>query len=146
MASLGEDLRAFLVGSTGLAAAWPSTARGLAAEHVVEQNYIAQDPPLPRIWFQRDNENRELLLDGPSAPRVSEWNVEVIAATDDVVSDIVEALKTRLHGYDGTLGSTGARAALVTAEDHDDDYILRGLASPDEAVSVAALRVTIYTS
>ena len=144
MATLGENLRTLLVASTGLAAAWPSTGPGLGAPHAIEQNTIPERPPRPRIWYQRDSEVRDLYVSGEEGMRRSSWDLEVIGPDDAVVASITAALKARLHGFDGAMGTDHVQ--LVEVEDHDDDYLFRGLASDDEAAHVAALRITIHTS
>jgi hypothetical protein len=144
MATLGADLRTFLTGSTGIAAVWPSTGKGLSAPHVVEQNTFPQSAPDPRIYFQRQSEEQDLDMSGEDAVTDSRWDVEVIGSDDPTVVSIVDAVKSRLHGHRGAFGSRTVLAVFV--EDHDDDYLVRGLASEDEAVSVAALQVQILTS
>ena len=143
--SLGEDLRSFLVGSTGIAAA--STRWSIAGPGVVEQNTLRQEAPDPRIWFQRAGQETEHLLDTTEGLTSSTWDIEVHSSLDAERFTIADAIKARLDGYQGTLGSTSRSAASVVAfvEDHDDEYIPRGVAS-EESLYVAALRAIIMST
>ena len=147
MASLGEDLRTCLVGSTLIAAA--STRWGLArladVEGVVEQNTIREKAPRPRIWFQRDGERElsDLEADCQAGGLVrSRWALEVHSDVDEERWAIADAIRRRLaticHSAMG-----GRIVQLAAVDDQDDDYFPRGLANEDE-LFVAALAVTIF--
>lgn len=137
MASIGEDIRAFIVGSTSIAIHF--TAIGKLG--VVEQNKIRQEAPQPRIWFQRDSETEETDLSGTGGLVESRWNVEVHTEEDDKRFDIADAIKRRLNGYYGTFGGRTVQGIFI--EDHDDDYFPRGVGAED-GLYVAALTATIF--
>lgn len=141
MASLGEDIRAFLVASTAIAAA--STRWKIAAPGVVEQNTIRQNAPQPRIWYQRAGESAELDLDGEGGLTESSWDLEVLTDVDDERWSIADAVRRALHGHLGAFGSRSVQGVFV--EDHDDDYSPFAVAS-EEGEYVAAFRLTIFTT
>ncbi len=138
MATIGENLYTFLAASTGVAAA---TTADMTAELAIEQNKVSDDPPSPRIWFQRASENEELDLSGTGGIIQSEWDIEVSSTNVDESLAIGDAIKRALNGHRGAFGtqtSLGAEAA-----DHDDDYLPKGLSS-DEGLHVAALSATLF--
>ena len=137
MASIGEDIRTFIIGSTGVATHFAA----IAAPAVVEQNTIRQEAPTPRIWYQRDSEREETDLSGEGGLVESQWNIEVHSTSDDARFDIADALKTRMNGYYGPFGSRTVQGVFI--EDHDDDYIPRGIGS-EEGFYVAALSARIW--
>jgi hypothetical protein len=137
MASIGEDIRSFIVGSTSIATHFSAIAK----PGVVEQNTIRQEAPSPRIWFQRDNENEETDLSGTGGLVESLWNIEVHSTGDDERFNIADAIKRRANGYFGTFGSRKVQGVFV--HDHDDDYFPRGVGSED-GLYVAAMAATIW--
>lgn len=141
MASLGEDIRTVITGSTAVAAAstrW--NAGALARVGVVEQNTVREQAPDPRIWFQREREETDWYLDADEGLTESTWNIEVHSSIDSERFAIADAIKSVLDGQYGTFGSRTVQSCFV--EDHDDDYVPRGVAS-EEGVYVAALLATI---
>lgn len=143
MASLGEDIRTFILASTGIAGA--STALTLARANAVTQNSYPVKPPDPRIWYRRAGSETVRCLGGEAGPKNEEWDLEVIGGDIDEVLAIVPAVKTRFDGYQGAMGSSSRTVQAIFVDDHDDDYEPRGVAS-EEAVNVSALRLTIFTS
>jgi|GEM_PF-6897991 len=139
MASIGEDLRTFIIGSTGIATHFAAVGK----PGVVEQNTIREDAPEPRIWFQRDNESEDTDLSGGGGLIESRWNIEVHSNLDDERFDIADAIKRRMNGYYGVFGSTDRTVQGVFIEDHDDDYFPRGVGSED-GLYVAAMSATIW--
>ncbi len=137
MASIGEDIRTFIVGSTSIATHFPAIGK----LGVVEQSAIRQDAPEPRIWFQRDSEHEETDLSGAGGLIESRWNIEVHTDEDDNRFDIADAIKRRMNGYYGAFGSRKVQGVFI--EDHDDDYFPRGVGSED-GLYVAALTATIW--
>lgn len=137
MASIGEDLRTFIIGSTGIATHFPAIGK----IGVVEQNKIREDAPDPRIWFQRDRENEQTDLAGEGGLVESQWNIEVHSNDDDKRFEIMDAVKRRLNGYGGVFGSRAVQGVFV--EDHDDDYFPRGVGT-EAGLYVAAISATIW--
>lgn len=140
MASVGEDIRAFILASTGIADALATLNR----TNVVAQNNMPEKPPDPRIWYRRAGTDTIRCLGGEAGPHNEEWDLEVLGGDNDEVLAIVAAVKARFDGHRGTMGSSRTVSAIFV-DDHDDDYEPRGVAS-EEAVNVAALRLTIFTS
>jgi hypothetical protein len=137
MASIGEDIRSFLIGSTAIATHFSNAA----AAGVIEQNTIRESAPSPRIWFQRDEENEEADLSGERGLVESAWNIEVHSTGDDERFNISDAIKRVTHGDQITMGSRKVQS--VRTRDHDDDYVPRGIGS-EEGVYVSALHATIW--
>lgn len=137
MASIGEDIRAFIIGSTGIATHFDA----IGAIGVVEQNKIRQQAPDPRIWFQRDNSNEVTDLSGTGGLVESRWDIEVHTDVDGTRFDIADALKRRFNGYFGAFGSRSVQGVFI--EDHEDDYFPRGVGKED-GLYVAAMSATIW--
>lgn len=138
MASIGENLRTFITSSTALSTYFDS----LTTIGVVEQNTIREDAPSPRIWFQRNQQGEDLDLAAAGGLVESTWDIEVHSETSaDETLDITDALKTRLHGHLGAMGTQTVQGVFV--EDHDDDYLPKGDASED-GLHVSALSARIF--
>ena len=137
MASLGEDIRSAIIGSTAVKAVLTDYAK----PGVVEQSVYRENAPSPRIWFIRDNENQELDLSNDGGLVESQWTLECHSTSDATSISIADAIKRAFHGYIGSFG--GRTAKSVKLEDHDDDYMPRGDAS-ENGLAVAALRMTIW--
>ena len=58
MATLSEDIRTAVVGSTTIT----SVFTGATAAGAVEFATVRENPPIPRLWYIRDSENEELDL------------------------------------------------------------------------------------
>lgn len=139
MADLGENIRSFLIGSTGVAAQFDD----ITLAHVVEQNRIPQDPPKPRIWFQRNAEVKEPDLGGTVSHGESTWDIECISEDVDGSLDIATEVKNALNAHRGAFGANSIQGAFVF--DHDDNYEVKGLGG-DTGTFVAALSVTIFST
>jgi hypothetical protein len=138
MSSIGENLRTFIVGSTSLSTYFDA----IDGIGTVEQNTIRQDAPSPRIWYQRNQQSEDLDVDGTGGLVESTWDIEVHSESPDGQSlDIADVLKARLHGHKGAFGDQSVQGVFV--EDHDDDYLPKGVASED-GLYVAALSAKIF--
>jgi len=140
VASIGEDIRSFIVGSTSIATHFTAISK----IGVVEQNKVRQDAPDPRIWFQRDQSNETTDLSGTGGLVESRWNIEVHSNSDDNRFNIMDAVKRRMNGYLGTFGSRSVQGVFI--EDHDDDYFPRGVGTEDGLYVAAASAVIWFTS
>lgn len=138
MASIGENLRTVICGSTGVAALFDD----VNAEHVVEQGALVQNAPSPRIWYQRTGQETDLDLSGDAGLTESYWDVECYSEDQDESLDVASQVKSKLHGMYGAFGADRVKGVFV--EDHDDDYEPKGDAS-EEGLYVAALSVRILT-
>ena len=137
MASIGENLRTFLVNSTALSTFFDS----IGGIGVIEQNTVREDAPSPRVWFQRADQRDEVDLSGTGGIIDSRWDIEVHSETSvDEALDITDALKTRLNGYRGTFGNGSILGSFV--EDHDDQYLPKGDGSED-GLNIASIQARI---
>lgn len=149
MASLGENLRSFIVTSTGVIAASSNwTASTITRAGAVQQNEFMQDPPSPRIWFTRTSQVEDVDMSAVGGLVESFWDIE--CQSDDVneAIAIADAVKARLNGYQGVFGTTASSTSDVQGiflTDHDDDYIPKDNAA-DEGTSVAALSARIFNT
>ena len=139
MASLGEDIRSTIVGSTAILAQFA----GAAKPHAVEQNSYPENAPDPRIYFRRARQETDRYLDGTAGVTESEWDLEVIGTGDDEVLDLAEVMRGVLDGHRGAFGGRSVQAVFV--EDQDDDYFPRGIGD-EEGFTVAALRLRIFST
>lgn len=145
MASLGADIRTFLVNSSAVQSAMSTSTGYTKNVGVIEQNTIRENAPSPRIWYQLNRENEDLDLSNVGGLVESIWDIEVHTEGDATRFNIAQAIKKRMHGYIGTIGTTSAprTAHSIKVEDHDDDYIPRGVGSTG-GLYVAAMRATIW--
>lgn len=140
MASIGENIYSFITNSTAIAAAFTDAGGVVKADGAVQQNKIPQNPPLPRIWYARSGEIQDPDMSGPSDLVRSEWDIEVHSDDIGETLDIAAATKLAMNGIKGSFGGRDVLALFV--EDHDDEYIPRGLAE-DGGIHIAAIRAQI---
>lgn len=138
MATLGQDLRSFIIGSTGVLHVLPTAAKA----GVVELDRIPEQPPRPRVWMRCRRRYEELDLSGVGGTEETDWDLEIISTSNSSRDSIVSAIKERLHGHIGTMGTR--KVQWIAVEDHDDDYMPRGLAG-DEDFYYSALSLTIVS-
>lgn len=137
MADLAENLRTVIVGSTAIVAEFGS----MAAPYAVIQGWEPQEDTLPRIHFARSSFSEEVDLSGDGGLTEQQFDLEVISDDLDESQDIAHAARKFLNGKRGTFGTQTVQGVFV--EDHNDDYIPKGVVS-EEAYHVAALAVTIW--
>ncbi len=136
MADIGENLRTVLVNSTAIKAEFA----GIAAVGACAQNVIYEVAPTPRIWYQQQSESEEVDLDGSGGLSEAAFDIEVISDDVDEAQDIARAIKRFLNGKYGTFGTQTALGCFV--EDHNDDYVPRGIGD-ETGYHVAAINATI---
>ena len=136
MADIGENIRTTVVASTAMLAAFS----GIAAPNACTQDVIAENAPLPRIWYGLANSNEDVDYDGNGGLADSEWDIEIISDSQTETQTITAALKRFLNGKRGAFGTQTVLGCFVT--DHDDDYVPQNLGSED-GYSVAAIRARI---
>lgn len=143
MATIGENLRAFLIASTGVDALFDD----IEADKVVLQNQIPQKPPKPRIFYRRNSGVEDPFLDGTVTAEESTWDIECISDDVDESINIAEAVKLALNAHRGTFGANTIQGAFVL--DHDDNYVIKGLSQGEgigDGTFLAALSVTIFST
>ncbi len=136
MASIGENLRTFLVSSTAIQDLFDD----VTAKNVVEQTAWPENPPSPRIWYGRVSEEEPRDLDGCGGIVFSLWDIECQSTDLDEVLNIAAAVKTRLDAYAGLMGDQTVQGVFVT--DHDDDYVWKSVGE-DAGIDASALQVRI---
>jgi len=136
MASIGENLRTFLVGSTAVQDLFDD----VTAINVVAQNAWPENPPTPRIWYGRASQEEPRDLDGNGGLVFSTWDLEIQSADIDESLSITDAVKNRLDGYSGAMGDQTIQGSFV--EDHGDEYVWKSVGA-DAGIHAAALQVQI---
>jgi hypothetical protein len=138
MASLGENLRSFIINNANILTVLP-TAASLG---VVSQNHSEWDTTAPndRIWFQRRSQEQDLSVGGTGLLTHTFFDLECISTDIDSAIDLADVVKSELHGYNGNLGAGYAGAIFVL--DHEDGYEPHNL-SEDDGCHVAALDVEV---
>lgn len=131
----GSDLRAFLLNQS-LFAGSSGTGR-------IQVNVNDQEAATPRVYIQQSSyTDDDMLYSGADGMPNTSFDVEVI---DEDITDclsISQTIRKALKGYHGAFGSTWALGVFV--EDHDDNYIPKGI-DTDENFNVSALSVTIMS-
>ncbi len=136
MASIGENLRTFLVGSTAIQDLFDD----VEAPNVVAQTAWPEDPPMPRIWYGRAGQEEPRDLDGCGGLVFSLWDIECQSVDLDEVLAIADAVKARLDAHSGAMGDQVTQGVFVT--DHDDDYVWKSVGA-DDGINASALQVQI---
>ena len=90
-----------------------------------QQNYNNEDDTQPRIWYQRQIDTSEVLLDGSSSLRDATFVVEVNALDPDAGAALAETIQEYFNGFRGSLGRTLILGCFVS--NASDDYQFRGL-------------------
>jgi len=137
MSDLGENLRTTIIASTAIAAVFP----GLADPGAVQQGVEMENPPLPRIWYQRTNEEDDRDLEGGPGLVTSEWTIEVISDDLDEAQEIALAARRYLDCYRGALGTQTVEG--IFAGSQTDDYVPGGVAA-ESGLCVSALALQIF--
>ena len=132
MASTGENLRTFILTSTGISA--------LVSTRVYE-NTVPMSKDLPFIWYQRRTvQNLDILGEAEAVPYLEYYDVECVDDSVDGAIDLADLTRTKLEGHSGTMGTTVYQ--WVSVRDQRDDYISR-MQAADEQLSISALDVEI---
>ena len=133
MSDTGTRLRAHLLGNAAITAIIGTSCH---------QGHVPQAVTVPYVWFGRANTDPLRTLDSAAgqAPFVESFDVEAISDDLDEAQTLASALKARLECHRGTFDDSTVKGIFV--EDHNDEYIPRGIAS-DEVFHVAAMRCEI---
>jgi len=139
VASLGINLRSFLLGLTELAAI---VGLRVHQDHVPQFKVEPDGYFPPYIWFSRGGIGREdcLAPELGSDPDFENWDIECIAPSGTIANDMVEQILA-IDGYKGELGDQQIQAVFV--EEQTDDYVPRGLRT-DVGSNVRALSLTLH--
>lgn len=111
MATIGENLRTFVLESTGISAVVGTN---------MEQNKIDQDTDTPFIYYSRTNEVED--RDQAANGGISEVTFSIQCVDEDIDASLALAalVKSRIDGYKGTMGTQ--RILGVFVSDRSDDY------------------------
>jgi hypothetical protein len=139
MADIGENLRTAIVSSTAVLHVFADAAGANRVCQAIEP----EEPEHPRIWYGRSGSNEDVDLAGAGGLVEDTFDVEVISDDLDEAQDIAMVVKRFLNGKRGTFGGGSVQGIFV--QDHNDDYIPRGI-SDESGLNVAALSVSIWYS
>jgi hypothetical protein len=143
MADLAQAIRSSLVGSTAMLSVFSTIAKPGYCECGTESQSDNAIQRRPRIWYQRSEESDEVDLGGTGGICESSWDLEVIDDNLATPQRIAKVARRFLNGKRGTMGSTAFSVQGIFVEDHNDDYIPRGVGA-DSGEYVAALRLRIF--
>lgn len=118
-----------------------STAITSVVSTRIHHNVVPQDASRPYIWFRRTSENEELTMDGVGELVETDIDIECWTETSAASDSLANAVKTRLNGVRGTVGTASVGGMFVKSK--DDDYEPRG-AYADTGMHVIALGVKIW--
>jgi hypothetical protein len=129
-ATLGEDIRTWLLADTAIAA----VVGGRVHQNKAGDRYLG-----PYIWYGRATTQNEDALDDSAGtkPFSQIFDIESISDDIDEALSIADMLKAK-HLARGTFG--GGKVQGVFVSDHADDYIPRG-SNSDDGLHVAALQL-----
>lgn len=134
MASIGEDLIAFVIADSAIAT---------LVDQRVHQNHMPEQSSYPAVWLMRSGKEKDRDLDGQGGIVRHTFDVEALSPDMDEAEELGDALENRLAGHKGTFGARTVQGVFV--DDADDDYIPRGNAG-DDGISVVAQQVTIWAA
>jgi len=126
-----------VVGSTALLAVFSDAA----APQSMQQAGNPESPAHPRIWYGRTGASEEVDLAGDGGLTEEHFDLEVISDDLDEAQHIASVVKRFLNGKRGTFGTQTVQGVFVN--DHNDDYIPRGI-SDESGLNVAAISITIW--
>lgn len=132
MTCLPQDLRTLVLATT------PITDLISTRMHY---NHVPESAGKPFLWFRVVSDNEELTLDGVGGLHEALVDLECTANSESAAQNLADAVKTKLHGFQGTMGNETAQAMFL--RDKDDDYIPYSNAS-DEGASVVSFTLTVW--
>lgn len=134
MTCLPEDLRTLIVGTTPIAALISTRCH---------YNHVPESAAKPFVWFRVASDNEELTLDGTGGLHEAVCDLECCGNSESSAQSVADAVKSKLHGFKGTMGSETSQAMFM--RDKDDDYLPYSNAS-DEGASVVSFSLTVWYS
>lgn len=130
--SIVGDLTTYLRASTAITALVSTR---------IHHNTVPQDSSRSYVWFRRSGENEQLTMDGVGELVETDVDLECWTESISAADTLADAVKTRLHGYRGTMGTATVQGMFVTSK--DDDYIPRGTFT-DSGAHAVSLGVKIW--
>lgn len=132
MSHFPEDLRTFIVGTTGVTSLISTRCH---------YNMVPQASARPNVWFRIASDTEERTMDGVGGLHQAQGDIECVGLTETSAQNVADAVKTRLDGYKGTIGTATCQAAFL--RDKDDDYIPYSNQS-DEGSHVVAFTLSCW--
>lgn len=129
-----EDLRTLVLGTTPVS--------GLVGTRV-HYNQVPQPTGKPHIWFRVSSDNEELTMDRVGGLHEAFVDMECVGTSESSAQAVADAVKSRLHGFKGSMGNVTAQGVFV--RDKDDDYLPFANQS-DEGAHVVAYSVNVWYS
>lgn len=135
MATIGENIRKVLLAD--------STGVNAIVSGRVHQNSIPETITMPRVWYTRASSVEEVDNDGVGGLTESSWDIECHAEDLDDALNLADNVKSLLNGTKGSFGDDTVQGIFV--EDHDDDYLPKGLGEDDDShIHVASISAQIW--
>jgi len=135
MSSIGEKLRTAVRSSTAIAAIVGTR---------VHQNRVPKSSTWPRIWFGRRGAEFPgvcMTTTGNTAGEPLKTIFDLEVASNDIDQAIDLGLMTQK--YLNCYAKSTDNITAIFADDHDDEYIPKGIGEDDEGIHVSALELTI---
>jgi hypothetical protein len=132
MAHAAADLRSLITGSTAITALVSTR---------VHYNLVPHSSIYPRIWFRVTSDTEDRTMDGVGGMHEARADIECAGLTEDSAQNVADAVKTRLDGYTGSMGSSVARGIFL--RDKADEYERQANQS-DEGVHIIAFTAQIW--
>lgn len=127
---VAKDLRTYLLAD--------DTIDGLTDHCFV--NIVPETKDRPFIWLRRSGSNGAGVIGQVDDEWQQRFDVECVGADLDAADDLAAAVRSRLAGTVGTMGSN--KYAWVAVEDQYDDYEVVNRAG-DERIEVVSLVVEV---
>lgn len=87
----------------------------------VHYNHVPQQSARPNIWFRVTSDNEQRTLDKSGGLHEARCDIECVGVTETSAQAVADAVKNKLDGYKGSMGTCTAQGVFVL--DKDDDYI-----------------------
>lgn len=132
MTCMPEDLRTFIIGTTGVTSLISTRCH---------YNHYPEISQRPNIWFRVAMDTEERTMDGVGGLHEATCDVECVGVTELSAQNVADAIKTRLDGYKGTMGTATCQGAFL--RDKDDDYLPYSNQS-DEGAHVVSFTLNLW--
>lgn len=107
-------------------------------------NHVPQASARPNIWFRIGSDTEERTLDAVGGLHEANGDIECVATSEGSAQAVADAVKTKLDGYKGAMGSLTAQG--IWLRDKDDDYVPFSNESDDGLHVVAFSLQMFYTT
>lgn len=134
MTTMPEDLRTLITGTTAVTSLISTRCH---------YNHAPESAARPFVWFRVSRDDEELTLDAVGGMHEADVDLECCGLTETSAQAVADAVKSRLHGYLGTMGNVSAKGIFV--RNKDDNYVPFSIQS-DEGVHVVAYDVNVWYS